>query len=194
MLKKSLLKLWINHKRNQGIRKGWIGPVSIELDFMRQKTLSEIHALKYKQDRAASGIPWDYQGDSVEAFKREGVDCNWINRVWQIWNYLNFKQGNTFLVTMLHKPCKLENLWRFYTPKNWLEKIFYIILNWLGIALAHATTVYIKGDKILAADYGAVFPGVTVRECLERLAEHQYGVKLDCFVAQNLYWKVVNLE
>lgn len=188
-MKRFLLSLWVDRKVRHGKRRGWIGPVTPELYFLAEKTQDEIRALKYIQDRTRSGLPWDYQGDAIECFKRGGGDCNWLNRVWQVfWTLSNCE---AYLVTFLHRPAPVEHLWNFYTPRNGFERWFYKVLNFFGVALAHATCIVrSKSGRWYGSDYGSILYGESFDDVLAKIAE-QYGIKVSAYVAQDVNWKRV---
>ena len=170
-----LMKKYITSKILFAKSKGWIGPLRKEISFLNSigllscdtKTLSERDVV-YKPDVLSVGkfsIPWDYQFDTATTFIRNGGDCNSLNRVCQVFKYM--ETGAAYLVTYVaHDPKKNHTTCIYYSKVN---------NKWFGF------------------DYGKETKGFdTFKETLDQIAG-KYKVDVLNYVAQDINWEFVNL-
>jgi hypothetical protein len=118
-----IIKAEISLKLKAAKKKGYVGPVSKEIDFIKGKNFLILNSVvldklgvKYLRDLKKVGkkyLQWDYQFDSIRAFERGGGDCNTINRIIQVHNHV--KGTPSFLVTYVtaklvdnHTTCILK--------------------------------------------------------------------------------------
>lgn len=162
---KSFLKIWVKLKCWYAKKRGWINPLSKELSFVQALTDDQLQELKkkYKKDLLLNCIPWDWQFDSIETFKRGGADCNSIHRVWQVHEYLQGRKA--WLVSYIAKP----------------------------FIKSHTTCIIEdQNGKFYSMDYGnrGVKRYDSINKCLCDIS-NKYTSIHTCYVKQDINWEVI---
>jgi len=123
---------------------------------------------KYKKDRKSTilgDIQWDYQYDVVTVFEKGGGDCNSLNRIFQVWQYMN---GNTaYLVTFTCTHAKNN----------------------------HTTCIYKQDGKYYTCDYGGPpsNPRNSIVDCITAVAGVN-GIDrkhIISYAVQDINWKII---
>ena len=168
-----LMETYITNKITIARAHGWIGPSIKEIDFLNRNGLMacdlkslESLGVTYKPDRleilgaADLRIQWDHQFDTITTFKKNGGDCNSLNRIAQVYSCM--MGHKSYLVT--------------YTSIDPNKN--------------HTTCIYQNMETGLYYDYDYGVEGTAhddLKSCVSTIAE-KYKTEVLAYVVQDMNW------